>query len=314
MILPVLAWVLSIAKIIAQSSNIIRREDLTPITAQSQSQSQRSPRSSLPAADLAAEMETMAQRHDSMNDSFHLPNSPHMAWVGPSALPTMVMMPSHKAQQQIPEENTNNRKRLYCLDPSSPCKCVSTRKVFVDKKMKVHTYMTHTCTHEQDVSLFEKLKEGGFSMECAQLHSPFNEMVGGIRKYNSGCEIRFIDDRTGRMMNKLPTLVEVWSNYALNVSTNQISRQGLGLRLEISEVPPNASSNLFVISCTLQWKFSHPVKIGIIESITFSCQNIDPCFTIIPVAWKLIVQTFKKLTKQGEGEQDINLFSTKTIK
>ena len=38
-----------------------------------QSQSQRLLRSSLLAADLTAEMETMAQRHVSMYDLFHLP-------------------------------------------------------------------------------------------------------------------------------------------------------------------------------------------------------------------------------------------------
>ena len=65
---------------------------------QSQSQSQRLPRSSLPAADLTAEMETMAQRHVSMDDSFHLPNFPHMAWVDPSALPAIVIMPSLRAR------------------------------------------------------------------------------------------------------------------------------------------------------------------------------------------------------------------------
>ena len=65
---------------------------------QSQSQSQRLPRSSLPAADLTAEMETMAQRRGSMDDSFHLPNFPHMAWVDPSALPAIVIMPSLRAR------------------------------------------------------------------------------------------------------------------------------------------------------------------------------------------------------------------------
>ena len=34
-----------------------------------------------------AVMETMAQRRNSMDDSIHLPNFPHMAWVNPSALP-----------------------------------------------------------------------------------------------------------------------------------------------------------------------------------------------------------------------------------
>ena len=55
-------------------------------------------RSILLAADLTAEMETMAQRHVSMDDSFHLPNFPHMAWVDPSALPTIVIMPSLRAR------------------------------------------------------------------------------------------------------------------------------------------------------------------------------------------------------------------------
>ena len=33
------------------------------------------------AADLTAEMETMAQRHVSMEDSFYQPNFPNMAWI-----------------------------------------------------------------------------------------------------------------------------------------------------------------------------------------------------------------------------------------
>ena len=44
-------------------------------------------------------METMAQRRDLMDDLFHLPNFPHMAWVNPSALPndssyTLTMSPT----------------------------------------------------------------------------------------------------------------------------------------------------------------------------------------------------------------------------
>ena len=39
------------------------------------------------AANSMAVMGTMAQRHASIDDSFHLPNFPHMAWVNPSALP-----------------------------------------------------------------------------------------------------------------------------------------------------------------------------------------------------------------------------------
>ena len=39
------------------------------------------------AANSMAVMRTMAQRHASIDDSFHLPNFPHMAWVNPSALP-----------------------------------------------------------------------------------------------------------------------------------------------------------------------------------------------------------------------------------
>ena len=76
---------------------------------ESESQSQRLPRSSLPAADLTAEMETMAQRRGTMDDSFHLPNFPHMAWVGPSALPTIVMMPSLRARLECICSH-----RLYC--------------------------------------------------------------------------------------------------------------------------------------------------------------------------------------------------------
>ena len=43
--------------------------------------SQRLLMSSLQAADLTAEIEIMAQRLGSMDDSFHLPNLPQMAWV-----------------------------------------------------------------------------------------------------------------------------------------------------------------------------------------------------------------------------------------
>ena len=46
----------------------------------------------------SAEMETVAQRRASMDDSFHLPNFPHMAWVDPSALPTIVIVPSLRAR------------------------------------------------------------------------------------------------------------------------------------------------------------------------------------------------------------------------
>ena len=34
-----------------------------------------------------AVMETMAQRRDLIDESFHLPNFPQIAWVNPSALP-----------------------------------------------------------------------------------------------------------------------------------------------------------------------------------------------------------------------------------
>merc|ERR1719370_1736293 len=46
----------------------------------------------------SAEMETVAQRRASMDDSFDLPNFPHMAWVDPSALPTIVIVPSLRAR------------------------------------------------------------------------------------------------------------------------------------------------------------------------------------------------------------------------
>ena len=45
-------------------------------------------------------MEAMAQHRGSMDDSFHLPNFPHMAWVNPSALPTIVIMPSLRARDE----------------------------------------------------------------------------------------------------------------------------------------------------------------------------------------------------------------------
>ena len=47
---------------------------------------------------LTAEMETLAQCHGSRDDSFHLPNFPHMAWVDLSALPAIVIMPSLRAR------------------------------------------------------------------------------------------------------------------------------------------------------------------------------------------------------------------------
>ena len=53
--------------------------------------------SSLPAADLTADMETMAQRRVSLDDSFHLPNFPHMAWV---------------VYRGIEMQNSEERKRL----------------------------------------------------------------------------------------------------------------------------------------------------------------------------------------------------------
>ena len=52
-------------------------------------------------------MKTMAQRRVSMDDSFHLPNFPHMAWVDPSALPAIVSRPSLRA-------------RLECILPACP--------------------------------------------------------------------------------------------------------------------------------------------------------------------------------------------------
>ena len=58
-----------------------------------QSQSQRLPRSSLWAVDLTAELEAMAQHCGSIDDSIHLPNFSYMTWVGPSGMPTIVMMP-----------------------------------------------------------------------------------------------------------------------------------------------------------------------------------------------------------------------------
>ena len=68
-----------------------------------QGKSQRLLKSSLPAADLTAEMEAMAQRHVSMDDSFHLPNFPHMAYVDPSALPALAIMPVGRSHWWPPE-------------------------------------------------------------------------------------------------------------------------------------------------------------------------------------------------------------------
>ena len=47
-----------------------------------------------------AEMETMAPRRGLMDDSSHLPNFPHMAWVDPLALPTIVIIPSLRARPE----------------------------------------------------------------------------------------------------------------------------------------------------------------------------------------------------------------------
>ena len=68
---------------------------------ESQSQSQRLLRSSLPAADLTAEMETMAQSRGSMDYSFHLPIFPDMAWLAPSALPVPSLRARASAHQKI---------------------------------------------------------------------------------------------------------------------------------------------------------------------------------------------------------------------
>ena len=67
------------------------------LLSQSQSQSH-SDEQSAGSRPKSAEMETMAQHRASMDDSFHLPNFPHMAWVDPSALPTIVIMPSLRAR------------------------------------------------------------------------------------------------------------------------------------------------------------------------------------------------------------------------
>ena len=61
------------------------------------SQTQRLPRSSLLAAELTADMETMAPTIGSMDDSFYLPNFPHMAWVDPSEL-LAIVTPSLRAR------------------------------------------------------------------------------------------------------------------------------------------------------------------------------------------------------------------------
>ena len=52
-------------------------------------------------------MEAMAQRRGSMDDSFHLPNFPHMAWVDLSALPTIVIMPSLRARDECTRIESN---------------------------------------------------------------------------------------------------------------------------------------------------------------------------------------------------------------
>ena len=58
---------------------------------------------SVPSQELStrsryAKMETMAQHRGSMDGSFHQPNFPHMAWVDPSALPAIVILPSLRAR------------------------------------------------------------------------------------------------------------------------------------------------------------------------------------------------------------------------
>ena len=75
-------------------SGVLDQHDTFSSESESESQNQRLPWSSVPTADITAEKETMAQRRGSINDSFHLPNFPHMAWVDPSALPTIVIVPS----------------------------------------------------------------------------------------------------------------------------------------------------------------------------------------------------------------------------
>ena len=76
-------------------------------------------RSSLPAANLMAVMETMAQRRDSMDDSIHLPNFPHMAWVNPSALPNDSNYALAKSPTRVHFNFIVLQLRHFCL-PSGP--------------------------------------------------------------------------------------------------------------------------------------------------------------------------------------------------
>ena len=87
-------------------------------------------RSSLPAADLTAEMETMAQGQVSMDDSFHRHNFPHMVWVDPSALPAIVIMPS-----------------LYYV---SIVYCVSNTSSLITLSSSPSAYPIHIVSHEDE--------------------------------------------------------------------------------------------------------------------------------------------------------------------
>ena len=67
------------------------------------------------------------------------------------------------------EEKEDNKKSLYCLDPTAPCKCVSIPKVFVDEKLETHRYITHACANDQDNSIFDKVQ---LSIQVYHVASP----------------------------------------------------------------------------------------------------------------------------------------------
>ena len=97
-----------------------------------------------------------------------------------------------KMKIHSPKENERNSNSLYCMDPRSPCRCVSHRETFVDKQLNVHTFMSHSCTHEQDIDMFDRMEKIGVRLECAQIHSTLT--LAGVKyatDYNSGCELRY---------------------------------------------------------------------------------------------------------------------------
>ena len=91
----------------------------------------------------------------------------------------------------LPKEIQDNNESLHCLDPTRPCKCVSKLKTFTDEQFNKHNLMTHSCTHDQDADMFDRMKGAGVNLECKQIHTTLSFVGAKDTTYNSGCELRF---------------------------------------------------------------------------------------------------------------------------